>query len=132
MSNCCAAIGARSSDGLRSTWLCSMAAAASAPGGDPPADPSIMLKPADTVVLDDFHPPMERWPPLGQSVGEDALGRDIDRALAYWFDHPDLLPTELRVHPMVSAVIGTRAERRLRRSPRARACARNLRGGSVE
>lgn len=74
----------------------------------PPADPSALLKPGGTVVLDDFHPPMERWPPLAEGAGEDAFGRDLDHARAYWFDHPDLLTTELRVHPMVSAVIGAR------------------------
>ena len=76
--------------------------------GDTPADPSALLKPAGTMVLDVFHPPMERWPPLEQGAGEDSLGRNVDRARAYWFDHPNLLTTEVRVHPMVSAVIGTR------------------------
>ena len=74
---------------------------------DPPADPSELLVPGGTVVLDDFHPPMEGWPPADWSA-EDGYGRNIDRSRDYWFNHPDLLTTEFRVHPMVSAVVGVR------------------------
>jgi len=74
---------------------------------DPPADPTTLLVPGGTVVIDDFHPPAEGWPPATPS-GADELGRDVDAARAYWFNHPDLLTTEFRVHPIASAVVGMR------------------------
>ena len=74
---------------------------------DPPANPTELLKPGGTVELDDFHPPVERWPPTERSAA-DGYGRNLDRARDYWFNHPDLLTTEFRVHPRVSAVVGMR------------------------
>ena len=74
---------------------------------DPPADPSELLVPGGTVVLDDFHPPMVGWPPAEWS-SEDGYGRSTDQARDFWFHHPDLLTTEFRVHPLVSAVVGVR------------------------
>lgn len=74
---------------------------------DAPADPSRLLVPGGTVVLDDFHPPADGWP-LSQPTPVDSLGRDIDAARRYWFEHPDLLTTECRVHPIASALIGMR------------------------
>lgn len=76
--------------------------------GDEPANVSALLNVGGTVVLDDFHPPIEGWPPANGGEGADNLGRDINYSRAAWFDHPDLLTTEFRVHPLVSAVVGTR------------------------
>ncbi|MAG97278.1 MAG: class I SAM-dependent methyltransferase [Alphaproteobacteria bacterium] len=74
---------------------------------DPPADPTALLVPGGSVVLDDFHPPAEGWPPAVQA-GYDAYGRELDRAREYWFNHPDLLTTEFRVHPVASTIVGMR------------------------
>src|SRR5262249_55994030 len=40
-------------------------------GDDEPADPAKLLKPGGTVVLDDFHPPVEHWPEAGGRPGGD-------------------------------------------------------------
>jgi hypothetical protein len=40
------------------------------------------------VVLDDFYPALE--------------------ARAYWLQHPELFVTEIRVHPLVGTILGTR------------------------
>jgi predicted O-methyltransferase YrrM len=74
---------------------------------DPAADPSELLVPGGSVVLDDFHPPAEGWPPLVRA-GQDESGRELNGARDYWFNHPDLLTTEFRVHPLASAVVGMR------------------------
>ena len=73
---------------------------------DPPADPAALLKPAGTVVLDDFHPPMEFWPE--DAAARDEYGRSTTESRAYWLQHPALFATEVRVHPQVSAILGTR------------------------
>lgn len=73
---------------------------------DPPADPVDLLKPGGTVVLDDFHPPLEFWPEEAASRDED--GRSIAAARAHWLQHPKLLATEIRVHPQVSTILATR------------------------
>ncbi|MDP7604209.1 MAG: class I SAM-dependent methyltransferase [Alphaproteobacteria bacterium] len=74
---------------------------------DPPADPTALLVPGGSVVLDDFHPPAEGWPPA-VAAEQDSYGRELDRAREYWFNHPDLLTTEFRVHPLASSVVGMR------------------------
>ncbi|MEQ9643021.1 MAG: class I SAM-dependent methyltransferase [Alphaproteobacteria bacterium] len=73
------------------------------------ADPVQLLRPAGTLVLDDFHPPAKRWPPL-TAAEADSYGRDLDHARRYWFDHPAMLTTEFRVHPQCSALVGMRRE----------------------
>ena len=78
------------------------------PGSDV-ADPVQWLRPAGTLVLDDFHPPANRWPPLVDAE-IDEYGRDLDGARRYWFDHPAMLTTEFRVHPKASALVGMRRE----------------------
>ena len=74
---------------------------------DPPANPTELLVPGGTVVLDDCHPALEQWPP-DQRARKDQYGRDVDHARDYWFNHPDLLTTELRVDPLAGAIVGTR------------------------
>ncbi|GAA3487366.1 O-methyltransferase [Streptomyces cremeus] len=65
----------------------------------PAADPQRLLRPAGTVVIDDFTP-LTQWPPL--------MGGEPDTARLAWLEHPDLLATEVRLAPDLSTVIGTR------------------------
>jgi predicted O-methyltransferase YrrM len=74
--------------------------------GDEPADPAKLLKPGGTVVLDDFHPPMEHWPEI--VAPPDGDGRSVTASRKHWLEHPALFVTEIRVHPQVSAIVGTR------------------------
>src|SRR5262245_10085225 len=67
---------------------------------DRPADPARLLKPGGTLVLDDFHPPVEFWPE--DELPRDADGRSITSARQHWLLHPDLFATEVRVHPQLS------------------------------
>jgi predicted O-methyltransferase YrrM len=74
-------------------------------GNDAPADPAALLKPGGTLVLDDFHPPLECWP---EDVAPmDAEGRSITAARQYWLQHPALFATEVRVRPEVSTILAT-------------------------
>jgi predicted O-methyltransferase YrrM len=73
---------------------------------DPPADPVGLLKPGGTLVLDDFHPPLEFWPEA--AMPRDAEGRSTTAARQHWLQHPDLFATEVRVHPQASAILATR------------------------
>ena len=73
---------------------------------DPPAEPAELLKPGGTLVLDDFHPPLEYWPE--DDAPRDQFGRSVTKARAYWLHHPDLFASEIRVHPEMSVVLGTR------------------------
>jgi predicted O-methyltransferase YrrM len=73
---------------------------------DRPADPVGLLKPGGTLILDDFHPPLEFWPEA--ALPTDADGRSTTAARRHWLQHPDLFATEIRVHPQVSAILATR------------------------
>jgi predicted O-methyltransferase YrrM len=73
---------------------------------DSPADPALLLKPGGTLVLDDFHPPLEFWPEA--AAPSDAYGRSTTAARQYWLQHPDLFATEVRVRPQASAILATR------------------------
>jgi len=73
---------------------------------DPPADPVTLLKPGGTLVLDDFHPPLEFWPE--EATPRDAEGRSTTVARHHWLQHPELFATEVRVHPQASAILATR------------------------
>ena len=73
---------------------------------DPPADPVSLLKPGGTLVLDDFHPPLEFWPEA--AAPRDVYGRLTTAARQHWLQHPDLFATEVRVHPQASAILATR------------------------
>ncbi|AVT35890.1 SAM-dependent methyltransferase [Plantactinospora sp. BB1] len=63
------------------------------------ADPERLLRPAGSVVVDDFTP-LTGWPPM--------LGPAPDAARLGWLNHPALLATEVRLAPDLSTVIGTR------------------------
>ena len=58
------------------------------------------------MVLDDFHPPMEFWPE--EDAVRDEYGRSVTESRKYWLQHPALFATEVRVHPLASAILGTR------------------------
>jgi len=73
---------------------------------DPPADPVGLLKPGGTLVLDDFHPPLEFWPEAAAPRDED--GRSATAARAHWLQHPALFATEIRVRPEASTILATR------------------------
>ena len=75
-------------------------------GDDSPADPARLLRPGGTLVLDDFHPPLEFWPE--DAAPPDEYGRSVTAARRHWLRHPDLFATEVRVHPQMSVVLGTR------------------------
>ena len=75
--------------------------------GDLPADPTELLVVGGTVILDDMHPALEQWPPARQPA-EDTHGRNVNRARDYWFNHPDMLTTEFRIHPIAGAIVATR------------------------
>lgn len=77
--------------------------------GKATVDPVEWLRPAGTIVLDDFHPPADRWPPVADAE-IDEYGRDLDGARRHWFNHPAMLTTEFRVHPQASALVGMRRE----------------------
>jgi predicted O-methyltransferase YrrM len=75
-------------------------------GDDAPADPARLLRPGGTVVLDDFHPPFEFWP---EEVGaRDEYGRSVTLSRRHWLQHPALFAAEVRVHPQMSVILGTR------------------------
>jgi predicted O-methyltransferase YrrM len=74
-------------------------------GDDEPADPVKLLKPGGTVVLDDFHPPLEHWPE--EVAAPDADGRSVTASRKHWLEHPALFAAEMRVHPQVSTIVGT-------------------------
>lgn len=73
---------------------------------DPPADPARLLKPGGTAVLDDFHPPLEFWPE--DAAPRDEYGRSTTESRAHWLQHPELFASEVRVHPQMSVIMGTR------------------------
>jgi hypothetical protein len=64
------------------------------------------LKPGGTLVLDDFHPPLEFWPE--EAAPRDAEGRSTTVARQHWLQHSELFATEVRVHPQASAILATR------------------------
>jgi predicted O-methyltransferase YrrM len=47
---------------------------------DPPANPVGLLKPGGTLVLDDFHPPLECWPEEAVPRDEDGRSTTVARA----------------------------------------------------
>ncbi|MGC0318744.1 putative O-methyltransferase YrrM [Kitasatospora acidiphila] len=65
--------------------------------GDVPADPTRLLAPGGTVVVDDFTP-SPGWPPLHE-------GRP-DTARLHWLEHPALRATELQLAADLSSVVG--------------------------
>lgn len=67
--------------------------------GNPGADVRRLLNPGGSIVIDDFTP-IREWPPVYQ-------GRP-DEARLTWLTHPDLISTEIRLAPDLSAIVGTR------------------------
>jgi predicted O-methyltransferase YrrM len=63
------------------------------------AEPTRLLTPGGTVVIDDFTP-ATTWPPLFQGAP--------DLARLHWLEHPELRATELRLAADFSVVVGTR------------------------
>ncbi|MFC7826909.1 O-methyltransferase [Streptomyces sp. NPDC057375] len=66
--------------------------------GDGAADPTRLLAPGGTLVVDDFTP-AATWPPLFDGAP--------DRARLHWLEHPALRSSELRP-PDLAAIVGTR------------------------
>jgi predicted O-methyltransferase YrrM len=64
-----------------------------------PADPTALLHPGGTVVIDDFSPCNE-WPPVHE--------HNVDLARLHWLEHPELRAVEVRVAPDLVTVLGTR------------------------
>jgi predicted O-methyltransferase YrrM len=64
---------------------------------DAPADPTRLLGPGGTLVVDDFTP-SPGWPPLHE-------GRP-DAARLHWLEHPALRATELQLAADLSSVVG--------------------------
>ncbi|MCM2423544.1 class I SAM-dependent methyltransferase [Streptomyces sp. RKAG293] len=62
------------------------------------AEPSQLLAPGGTVVIDDFTP-AGTWPPL--------FGGAPDLARLHWLEHPELRAAEVRLAADLSAVVGT-------------------------
>ncbi|RSN54965.1 SAM-dependent methyltransferase [Streptomyces sp. WAC 04229] len=67
--------------------------------GDDAADPSRLLTPGGTLVVDDFTP-ATTWPPLFDGAP--------DHPRLHWLDHPALRSTELRLAPDLAVIVGTR------------------------
>ncbi|WP_033211717.1 O-methyltransferase [Kitasatospora phosalacinea] len=63
------------------------------------ADPRRLLTPGGTLVVDDLTP-LTTWPPTYR--GAPDTGRTV------WYDHPELLTTEVRLAPDLSTLLATR------------------------
>ncbi len=68
-------------------------------GDDRPIDPLEWLRPGGVVVMDDFTP-ATGWPP--QFAGER------DHARVFWFEHPEMLTTEITTEPGACSVVAVR------------------------
>lgn len=66
---------------------------------EPPLDPTQVLTPGGTVVIDDFTP-ADTWPPLHDGKRDDAR--------IWWLEHPALQATEVRLSEDLSTIIATR------------------------
>jgi predicted O-methyltransferase YrrM len=62
-------------------------------------DPQTTLRPAGTLVMDDWTP-WDTWPPDDDN--------DFEQSRLYWLQHPDLLASEIRLSPSLSTIIATR------------------------
>ncbi|HZQ87945.1 MAG TPA: class I SAM-dependent methyltransferase [Acidimicrobiales bacterium] len=67
--------------------------------GDEPVDPQALLRPGGGLVIDDFTP-WDTWPPM--------MDGDVDHARLHWLEHPDLLASEIQVHPHMSTIVAVR------------------------
>ncbi|MFD0314831.1 O-methyltransferase [Streptomyces flavalbus] len=76
---------------------------------DPPADPTHLLTPHGTVVIDDFTP-SPTWPPTHNGTP--------DHPRLHWLTHPALHTTEIHLAPDLATVLGRRTGvSQRRRSP---------------
>ena len=57
-----------------------------------------------------MHPPFEFWPEEDGPL--DEYGRSVMAARKHWLQHPDLFATEVRLHPGMSSILGTRKAKR--------------------
>jgi len=62
-------------------------------------NPRTALRPAGTLVMDDWTP-WETWPPNDDN--------EFEQSRLYWLQHPDLLASEIRLSPSLSTIIATR------------------------
>ena len=62
-------------------------------------DPRTALRPAGTLVIDDWTP-WDTWPPNDDN--------EFEQSRLYWLQHPDLLAGEIRLSPSLSTIIATR------------------------
>lgn len=67
--------------------------------GDEPVEPRQVLRPGGGLVVDDFTP-WKTWPPT--------FDGEPDRARLHWLDHPDLLASEVQVHPLMNTIVALR------------------------
>lgn len=66
---------------------------------EPPIDPTQVLTPGGTVVIDDFTP-ADAWPPLHNG--------QPDEARIWWLEHPALRATEVQLADDLSTIVATR------------------------
>jgi predicted O-methyltransferase YrrM len=62
-------------------------------------DPHTALRPAGTLVIDDWTP-WDSWPPTGDN--------EFEQSRLHWLQHPDLLASEIRLSPSLSTIVATR------------------------
>jgi predicted O-methyltransferase YrrM len=68
--------------------------------GDPRrVDPYTALRPAGTLVMDDWTP-LDTWPPNDDN--------EFEQSRLFWLQHPDLLAGEIRLSPSLSTIVATR------------------------
>ncbi|MFF7638914.1 class I SAM-dependent methyltransferase [Streptomyces canus] len=67
---------------------------------DTPADPARLLTPGGRIVVDDFTPAAEEWPPRHDG--------HVDRPRLFWLAHPALDTVELPLAEDLSTLVGTR------------------------
>lgn len=66
---------------------------------EPPVDPTRVLTPGGTVVIDDFTP-ADTWPPVHEGQRDDVR--------IWWLEHPALQATEVHLAEDLSTIIATR------------------------
>lgn len=70
--------------------------------GEPTVDPADVVQEGGVMTVDDYTP-MKTWPPMFRG--------ELDQSRAFWLEHPDMLATEIRVTPSLSAVVARRTTR---------------------
>lgn len=62
-------------------------------------DPHAALRPAGTLVIDDWTP-WDTWPPNDDN--------EFEQSRLFWLQYPDMLASEIRLSPSLSTIIATR------------------------